>query len=72
MKDNKLVWVSQLYINRGRFRFIPVESKTTLHESVLLRLQQLQNYRPKNILEICGNDTSAATQKFNIEKWVRL
>ena len=72
MKDNKLVWVSQLYINRGRFRFIPAESKTTLHESVLLRLQQLQNYRPKNILDICGNDTSAVAQKFDIEKWVRL
>lgn len=72
IKNDKPAWVSKLYINRSRFRFIPKDTKVTLHESVLLRLQQLAAYRPKNLMNICENDISAIPQKFNIEKWVRI
>jgi uncharacterized protein (DUF2235 family) len=70
-KDKKPHWVSRPYFNRGRFRFMPEKEKQTLHESVLLRLQQLNTYRPKNVMGIC-KEVNAVTEKFEIEKWVKL
>ena len=70
-KDNRSIWVSRPYFNRGRFRFMPAKEKITLHESVVLRLQQLETYRPKNVMKICS-EINAIPEKFQIEKWIRI
>ena len=65
------IWVSRPYFNLGRFRVIPKEDKQTLHESVLLRLQQLETYRPMNVMKICG-EINKLEEKFLVEKWIHL
>ena len=64
-------WVSQVYCNFCRYRFMPAQNKVTIHETVLLRLQERDDYRPKNLMGICGEVKSVA-EKVQIEKWVRL
>ena len=70
-KDNKSIWVSRPYFNRGRYRFMAPKEKHTLHESVVLRLQQLETYRPKNVMAICG-EIKNIPDKFLVEKWVQI
>jgi uncharacterized protein (DUF2235 family) len=67
----KDIWVSRPYFNLGRFRVIPTDEKQTLHESVLLRLQQMGTYRPKNVMKICP-EIKDIQEKFLVEKWVHL
>lgn len=69
--SGKDIWVSRPYFNLGRFRFMDDKYKHTLHESVLLRLQQRKDYRPKNLMGICS-DINAVPEYFHIEKWNRL
>lgn len=69
--NGKSIWVSRPYFNLGRHRFMSRTYKNTLHESVLLRLQGREDYRPKNLMGIC-NDINAIPEHFQIEKWVRL
>lgn len=64
-------WISRLYINWGRMRFMNTHPKPTLHESVLLRLRGRPDYRPKNLMKICP-DIAAITEHFPVEKWRRL
>lgn len=64
-------WVSRPYFNLGRYRFMSFRTKHTLHESVWLRLQARQDYRPKNLMKICS-DITAIPKYFHLEKWVRL
>ena len=64
-------WVSRVYFNRWRYRYIPPFETHTLHESVLLRMQNLETYRPKNVMGIC-DEIPKIKEKFQIEKWVRL
>lgn len=67
-KDN---WVSRVYFNLWQHRYISPFETHTLHESVVLRMQQLETYRPKNLMKI-GRDISEIKEKFEIEKWERL
>lgn len=67
-QNNKSIWVSRPYVNRGRYRFMPEKEKHTLHESVLQRLKEGPRYRPKNVLNICS-DIRAIPEYFHIEKW---
>ncbi|MBK8191947.1 MAG: DUF2235 domain-containing protein [Lewinellaceae bacterium] len=69
--NGKSIWVSRPYFNLGRHRFMSRTYKNTLHESVLLRLQGREDYRPKNLMGIC-NDINAIPEHFQIEKWERL
>ncbi len=71
LPDGTHKWVSKPYFNRYKFRFIPNNIKHTLHESVLMRLQEDKNYRPKNIMSLT-KDLDAIETKFDIEKWVKL
>jgi hypothetical protein len=64
-------WVSRIYFNLGRHRYLPEYVKHTLHESVVLRLQGMATYKPKNVIKICG-DIKSIPDKFQIEKWVHL
>ena len=64
-------WVSRLYVNRGRFRFMDGNHKYTLHESVILRLQKRADYRPLNLMKICP-DVNRLSEFFDVEKWTRL
>ena len=68
---DKPKWVSRLYVNRGRFRFMDGKHKHTLHESVLLRLQKRADYRPQNLIKICP-DVNNLSQFFDVEKWIKL
>jgi uncharacterized protein (DUF2235 family) len=69
--DGQSKWVSRPYFNLGRPRFLSTGHEITLHESVLLRLQGRQDYRPKNLMKICS-DIDAIPTHFYIEKWKRL
>jgi uncharacterized protein (DUF2235 family) len=64
-------WVSRLYVNKGRYRFMDTRYRHCLHESVLLRLQKRADYRPANLLKICP-DPGDFNKHFDIEKWNRL
>ncbi len=68
---DKPKWVSRLYVNKGRFRFMDGKHKHTLHESVVLRLQKRADYRPKNLIKICS-DVNKLSEFFEVEKWTRL
>jgi len=76
VKENKEIpkdkWVSRLYFNLGRPRLLPGYGKHALHESVVWRLQQLDSYRPENLVKICGKEIKSIAEKFRIEKWTRL
>ena len=71
LPDGQAKWVSRPYINWRRMRFMSAAAKHSLHESVLLRLQGRQDYRPKNLMKICP-DIDAIPAHFHIEKWNRL
>ena len=64
-------WVSRLYVNRGRFRFMDGNHKHSLHQSVVLRLQKRGDYRPKNLIKTCP-DVNKLSEFFDVEKWTRL
>ena len=62
-------WVSRLYFNMGKYRFLPARHKNVLHESVWKRIQERADYRPKNIMRLCGGDAQSVPQFFDIEPW---
>lgn len=68
--DGQSKWVSRIYLNFGRYRFLSVKNRNILHESVVQRLRERQDYRPKNVMRICG-DVGAVPEKFEIEEWKR-
>lgn len=57
-------WVSRPYLNFGRCRYL--NEGLTLHESVLKRIQDRTDYRPKNLMPFISS------KEFNTEPWVRL
>ncbi|MBL7791465.1 MAG: DUF2235 domain-containing protein [Saprospiraceae bacterium] len=67
-KGGKSQWKSKPYLNLGRPRFIT--SDATLHESVLLRLQQRPDYRPKNLLRKI--EVAEVAKRHPVEPWKRL
>lgn len=67
--DGKEKWVSRPYLNVGRPRTM-LEGQT-LHETVIKRLAERDDYRPKKLMKIAG-EVSAVESFFEIEKWKRL
>ncbi|MBK8704396.1 MAG: DUF2235 domain-containing protein [Saprospiraceae bacterium] len=67
-RGGKSQWKSKPYFNLGRPRFIP--SEATLHESVLLRLQQRPDYRPKNLLRKI--EVAEVTKRHPVEPWKQI
>lgn len=66
--DGSSKWKSKPYINLGKPRFIP--KNTVIHESVVKRLQQRPDYRPKNLL--WGIDVATVTKQYQVEPWKML
>ncbi len=64
----KTVWVSRPYFNIGRSRWVP--EKATIHESVLLRLQHREDYRPPKLLG--KRPIEEAVSQYNVEPWRRI
>ncbi len=68
-KNKKPKWVPMPYINLGRKRFI--RNQIVLHESVIKRIQERKDYRPKNFPGIKGG-VQAIQENYEIEPWIPL
>ena len=62
-------WVSSMYLNMGRPRFI--KGAITLHESVIKRIESRADYRPKNLWGIEGG-VNSIIEKHKKEPWVKI
>ena len=64
-------WVSRVYFNRSRYRYISSYERQILHESVVKRMREKADYRPNNVMKICG-DLNGLEDNFIIEPWKKL
>lgn len=68
-KGKEPKWVSRPYVNLGRNRF--VWKNIVLHESVIKRIKDREDYRPKNLPGI-ENGLEGVLKNHEVEPWIAL